>query len=54
MTIENRKLNKGSPIHAAVPNIATLGTSATVLRMYRVLDLANAFFSIPLAVETQN
>ena len=39
------------PIHVAVPNIATiLDVLATVLGMYHaLLDLENAFFSVPLA-----
>lgn len=44
------------PLHAAVPNVATiLDTLATVLEMYHVvLDPANAFFSIPLAMASQD
>ena len=45
-----------APIHAAVPNMATiLDTLATVLGVYHAaLDLAVAFFSIPLAAESQD
>ena len=45
----------GAPVHAAVPNIATiLDTLATVLGVcHAALDLANGFCSIPLAAESQ-
>lgn len=56
MMMDFWKLNKVAPsIYVAVPNIATiLDILATVLGRYRgVLDLANTFFSIPLATESQ-
>ena len=45
-----------SPMHVAVPNIATaLDTLAMVLGVcHAVLDLANAFFHISLATESQD
>lgn len=44
-----------SPIHVAVPNTATvLGKLATVLEILTVLGLANAFFSILMAAESQD
>ena len=43
-------------LNKIVPNIAIiLNTLATVLgRYHAVLDLANTFFSIPLATESQD
>lgn len=44
-----------SPIHVAVPNTAiVLGKLATVLETLTVLGLANAFFSILMAAESQD
>lgn len=44
----------GAHIHAFLPNIATiLGTLGTVLRGYYAgLNLANAFFSVPMDTES--
>ena len=57
MTVDYRELNKVTPpIHAAVPNIASLmDTLSREIETYHcVLDLANAFFSIPIAKESQD
>ena len=56
MTVDYRELNKVTfPLHAAVPSIAhILDTFSHELEMYHyVLDLANAFFSIDIAQESQ-
>jgi len=61
MTVDYRELNKVTPtVHAAVPNIASLmGTLSRKIKTYHlktyhcVLDLANAFFSIPVGEESQ-
>ena len=52
-----RGLNKVTlPIHAAVPSIASLmDTLSREIKTYHwVLDLANAFFSIPIAKKSQD
>ena len=57
MTVDYRELNKVTPpIHAAVPNIASLmDTLSREIKTYHcVLDLANAFFSIPITEESQD
>lgn len=57
MTVDYRELNKVTlPIDATVPNIATLlDTLSRELETYHcVLDLANAFFSVPTAEELQD
>jgi len=57
ITVDYRELNKVTPpIHAAVPNIASLmDTLSRERKTYHcVLDLANAFFSIPIAEESQD
>ena len=57
MTVDYRELNKVTPpIHAAVPNIASLmdALSREIETYHCVLDLANAFFSIPIAKESQD
>lgn len=57
MTVDYRELNKVTPpIHAAIPNIASLmDTLSREIKMYLcVLDLANAFFSIPVVEESQD
>jgi len=55
--VNYRELNKVTlPIHAAVPNIASLmDTLSREIKTYHcVLDLASAFFSIPIAEESQD
>ena len=54
MTVELNKVTP--PIHAVVPNIASLmDTLSGEIKTYHcVLDLANAFFSIPIAEESQD
>ena len=55
--MDYRELNKVTPpIHAVVPNIASLmDTLSREIKTYHcVLDLANAFFSIPIAEESQD
>lgn len=50
MTVGYRELNKVTPlVHAAIPNTASLmNTLSRKIETYHcVLDLANAFFSIP-------
>uniref|UniRef100_A0A669QJJ3 ribonuclease H n=1 Tax=Phasianus colchicus TaxID=9054 RepID=A0A669QJJ3_PHACC len=57
MTVDYRELNKVTPpIHIAVPNIASLmDTLSREIKTYHcVLDLANVFFSIPIAEESQD
>lgn len=57
MTVDYRGLNKVTPpTHVAVPNIVTfLDKLSRELETYQcVLDLANAFFSIPIAKESQD
>jgi len=57
MTIDYRGLNKVMPpIHAAIPNTASfMDTLSREIETYHcVLDLANAFFSIPIAKESQD
>ena len=57
MTVTYQEMNEiMSPMHVAVPNIATaLDTLAMVLGVcHAVLDLANAFFHISLATESQD
>ncbi|XP_030058356.1 uncharacterized protein LOC115469710 [Microcaecilia unicolor] len=51
MTVDYRELNKVTPpLHAAVPDIVTLIETIQVRKgtWYAVIDLANAFFTIPL------
>ena len=54
MMVESNKFTL--PIHATVPNIASLmDTLSREIKTYHcVLDLANAFFSIPIAEESQD
>ena len=54
MSVELNKVTL--PIHAVVPNIASLmDTLSGEIKTYHcVLDLANAFFSIPIAEELQD
>jgi len=55
--VDYRELNKVTlPIHAAVPNIASLmDTLSRETETYHcVLDVANAFFSIPIHEESQD
>ena len=57
MTVDYRELNKvTSPIHVAIPNIASqMDTLSREIKTYHcVLDLANVFFSIPIAEELQD
>ena len=57
MTIDYRELNKVTlPVHAAIPNIAFLTDilSREIKTYHCVLDLANAFFSIPIAEESDD
>ena len=57
MMIDYRELNKVTPlIHTAVPNITSLmyALSRELETYHCVLDLANAFFSIPIAKESQD
>ena len=57
MTVDYRELNKVTlPIHVAIPNIASLMDmlSGEIKTYHCVLDLANAFFSIPIAEELQD
>ena len=57
MTVDYRELNKVTlPVHAAIPNIAFLTDilSREIKTYHCVLDLANAFFSIPVAEESQD
>ncbi|KAF6390300.1 hypothetical protein mRhiFer1_007874 [Rhinolophus ferrumequinum] len=56
MTVDYRELNEVTPpLHAAVPSIHDLMDHLTVLlRMYHyVVDMANPFFSIDIALECQ-
>ena len=56
MTVDYRELNKVTPLfHVAVPSIAALmDTLSHELGLYHyVVDLANAFFSIDIAQESQ-
>ena len=55
--MDYRELNKVPlPIHAAVPNIASLmDTLSREIKTYHcVLDIANTFFSIPVAEKSQD
>jgi len=55
--VDYRELNKVMPpIHAAIPNTASLmDTLSREIKTYHcVLDLADAFFSIPIAEESQD
>lgn len=57
MTVDYRELNKVTPpIHTVVLNISTpLDALRRELETYHcVLELANAFFSIPIAKELQD
>ena len=57
MRVDNRELNKVTPpIHAAVPNFASLmdALSREIKTYHCVLDLVNAFFSIPIAEASQD
>ena len=57
MTVDYRKLDKVMlPVHAAVANIASLmdRLSREIKTYHCVLDLANAFFSIPIAEASQD
>uniref|UniRef100_A0A669QJR9 ribonuclease H n=1 Tax=Phasianus colchicus TaxID=9054 RepID=A0A669QJR9_PHACC len=57
MTVDYRELNKVTPpVLVAVPDIASLmDTLNREIKTYHcVLDLANAFFSIPIAEESQD
>lgn len=58
MTVDNGELNKIMlPVHAAIPNIASLMDvlSREIKAYHCVLDLANAFFSIiPISEESQD
>jgi len=57
MTVDYRELNKVTlPIHVAIPNIASLmNTMSREIKTYHcVLDLANAFFSIPIDEESED
>ena len=57
MTVDCRGLNKVTlPIHAAVPSIASLmDTLSREIKTYHcVLDIANTFFSIPVAEKSQD
>ena len=57
MTVDYRELNKVTlPVHAAVTTIASLmDTLSKEIKNYHcVLDLANAFFSIQTAEESQD
>ena len=57
MMVDYSELNKVMPpIHAAIPNIASLmDTLSREIKTYHcVLDLANVFFSIPIAEESQD
>ena len=57
MTVDYRELNKVlPPMHAAMPSIHDLMDKlTTVLGTYHyVVDLANAFFSVAIAAETQD
>lgn len=55
MAVDYRRLNKAiPPVHVAVPTIVTfLDKLSRELETYHcVLDLANAFFTIPIAEES--
>ena len=57
MTVDYRELNKVTLlIHVAIPNIAFLmDTLSREIETYHyILDLANAFFSIPIAKEFED
>ena len=57
MTVDYKELNKDTlPVYLAVPIMASLmDTLSREIKTYHcVLDLANAFFSIPIAEELQD
>jgi len=57
MTVDYKELNKvTTPVRAAVPNLASLmDTVSREIKTYHcVLDLANAFSSIPIAEQLQD
>ncbi|XP_072891825.1 uncharacterized protein [Hemitrygon akajei] len=58
MTVDYRRLNRAAPpLAAAVPDIVTIIENIAAQEngsWYAVIDLANAFFSIPISTESQD